>query len=128
MKSPCPHVSASTETCPSSHEAIRYRPRPASAWSFWPQFAWETVFKQVILIGTIVRLSLWSLGIARARGAQAYTDPALTPVRDDEEETLDLLTQTGGARAADADILEWERQEKIRLARVAELQASRACL
>ncbi len=30
MKSPCPHVSASTETCPSSHEAIRYRPRPAS--------------------------------------------------------------------------------------------------
>ena len=29
-----------------------------------------------------------------------YTDQALTPVADDEEETFDLLTKTTGAKAA----------------------------
>jgi hypothetical protein len=29
-----------------------------------------------------------------------YTDRALTPVRDDDDETFDLLTKTAGARVA----------------------------
>jgi len=78
--------------------------QPENAWRFWPQFAWETLFKHVMLMGTITRLLVWSVAIARAPGARAYTDPALTPVRDDEEETLDLLTKTGGARAAIAHV------------------------
>jgi hypothetical protein len=39
----------------------------------------------------------------RAR-SRAYTDRALTPVRDDEDETLDLLTKTTGARSAVAHV------------------------
>jgi hypothetical protein len=42
--------------------------------------------------------------IARDPDARTYTDQALTPVRDDEDLTLDLLTKTTGARAAIAHI------------------------
>jgi hypothetical protein len=36
--------------------------------------------------------------------ARTYTDLALTPVRDDDDVTLDLLTKTTGARAAVAHV------------------------
>ena len=42
--------------------------------------------------------------IERDPGARAYTDQALTPVRDDDDVTLDLLTRTTGARGAVAHI------------------------
>jgi hypothetical protein len=74
-------------------------PRP-SPWIFWPSLAWETLYKNVMLAGMIGRLTLSAVIIARDPKARAYMDQALTPVRDDDEETLDLLTKTGGARAA----------------------------
>jgi hypothetical protein len=38
--------------------------------------------------------------IERDPDRHRYMDQALTPVRDDDEETLDLLTKTEGGRAA----------------------------
>ncbi len=73
-------------------------------WFFWPRFGWETFVKHVILAGAIVRLLIWQTAIMYGPGARNYMDQALTPVSDDEDETLDLLTQTTGARAAAARV------------------------
>jgi radical SAM superfamily enzyme YgiQ (UPF0313 family) len=69
-------------------------------WFFWPRFGWETLVKHVILTGAIGRLLIWKTVIAYSPGAGNYMDQALTPVSDDGDETLDLLTKTAGARAA----------------------------
>jgi radical SAM superfamily enzyme len=73
-------------------------------WIFWSRFAWKTLCKHAMLAGAIGRLLVWKMVIARDRDARAYTDRALTPVRDDEDETLDLLTKTTGARSAVAHV------------------------
>jgi len=78
--------------------------RRENPWRFWSRFTWETLAKHAILTGTIARLLLLSMAIARKPGARAYMDQALTPVREDEELTLELLTQTAGARAAVAHV------------------------
>jgi radical SAM superfamily enzyme YgiQ (UPF0313 family) len=75
-----------------------------NAMLFWPKFAWETVSKNVRLAGTIGRLLLMRLAIGLDRDAAKYSDLALTPVREDEAETHELLTQTVAARAAVAHI------------------------
>jgi hypothetical protein len=69
-------------------------------WLFWPRFTWETLVKHAILAGAIGRLLMWQTVITYSPGARSYMDPALTPVSDDVDDTLDLLTKTTGARAA----------------------------
>jgi hypothetical protein len=71
---------------------------------FWPRFVWETLRKHVVIVGMIGRLLFIKLVITRDRAARTYTDIALTPVGDDEDMTLDLLTQTTGAPAAIAHV------------------------
>jgi radical SAM superfamily enzyme len=73
-------------------------------WLFWPRFGWETLVKHVILTGAIGRLLFWKTLITYKSAAANYTDQALTPVGDDEDETLDLLTKTAGGRAALAHV------------------------
>jgi len=73
-------------------------------WIFWPRFIWQTLSKHVLLASTIGRLLLMAFAITRDRNAPAYLDQALEPVRDDEVETLGLLTQTTGALAAIAHV------------------------
>jgi radical SAM superfamily enzyme len=75
-----------------------------SPWIFWPRFAWETLYKHAILAGTIGRLLLLGMNTAHDPDARTYTDQALTPVRDDDDVTLDLLTKTTGGRGAVAHI------------------------
>jgi hypothetical protein len=77
---------------------------PLSPWIFWPRFVWETLSKHAILLGTIARLVVVKLAIARDRGARAYMDQALAPVGDDDDEDLDLLTKTTGGTAAVAHV------------------------
>jgi hypothetical protein len=48
----------------------------------------------------IARLLLFRIAIAYDPNAQRYTDQALTPVRDDGDETLDLFTKTTGGPSA----------------------------
>jgi hypothetical protein len=73
-------------------------------WLFWLGFVWETLMKHVFLAGAIGRLLIWQTIIANGPGARNYMDQALTPVGDDGDETLDLLTKTTGARAAVAHV------------------------
>lgn len=75
-----------------------------SPWLFWPRFCRQTLVKHIILTGAILRLLIWQTVITYSPGAQQYMDKALTPVGDDEAETLDLLTKTTGARAAVAHV------------------------
>ena len=56
------------------------------------------------LAGMIVRLIVLKMSITRDPRARAYMDPALTPVGDDNDVTLDLMTKTTGAGAAVAHI------------------------
>jgi hypothetical protein len=77
---------------------------PERAWLFWPRFVWQTVYKQAIFVGTIGRLLVWNMMIGRDRNRLLYTDQALAPVGDDDDETLDLLTKTTGAIAAVAHV------------------------
>ena len=71
-----------------------------SPWRFWPRFVRDTVHTHAVLAGTYARLRRQARAIARDPGARAYVDRALSPVADDEEETLDLLTKTAGATGA----------------------------
>jgi hypothetical protein len=63
----------------------------------------------------IARLFMLKISIARDPDARAYTDRALTPVGDDDDASLDLLTKTAGASAAIAHVR-----------RVAELTSARS--
>jgi hypothetical protein len=71
-----------------------------SAWMFWPRFAWDVVSKHAGIVMTIGRLLRVWLTIARDPKSAAYMDQALTPVGDDDDATLDLLTKTTGVQAA----------------------------
>ena len=67
---------------------------------FWPRFVGETIYKYATLIGVMLRLMAMKASIARDPRAAAYMDQALTPVTDDDDSTLDLMTMTTGASAA----------------------------
>ncbi|NKL00679.1 radical SAM protein [Rhizobium leguminosarum bv. viciae] len=67
---------------------------------FWPRFAWETFRKHASLAGTIIGLTISAFLISKEAKSKTYMDQALTPVADDEEETLHLFTQTAGGAAA----------------------------
>jgi radical SAM superfamily enzyme YgiQ (UPF0313 family) len=71
-----------------------------SAIAFYPQFIWDTLRKNWELGKTIWWLWQIKRRIERNPDHRAYMDEALRPVADDDEETLDLLTKTTGARAA----------------------------
>jgi hypothetical protein len=76
---------------------------PVSPWTFWPQFIWETVRKQVAALAAIASMIRLVRRVQRD-GDVRYTDQALTPVHGDDDETFDLMTKTSGARAAVAHI------------------------
>jgi radical SAM superfamily enzyme len=87
-----------------------------NGWLFWSRFAWQTFAKHVILTGAIIRLLAWQTAIKYSPGARDYMDQALTPVSDDEDETLDLLTKTTGARAAVAHVKKIAELTGVRVA------------
>jgi hypothetical protein len=67
---------------------------------FWPRFLWETLSKHASLAAAIGRLLLMKKIIEWDPGRRVYSDQALEPVQDDDDVSLDLLTQTTGALAA----------------------------
>jgi hypothetical protein len=72
-----------------------------SAWLFYPRFLGQTLVKIVKTAWTIAWVLSAKRRILRDPDYRNYTDRALTPVRDDDDEmTLDLLTKTTGAKAA----------------------------
>jgi radical SAM superfamily enzyme YgiQ (UPF0313 family) len=77
---------------------------PEGAFVFWLRLAWETVRVHASLARLVVHLVLDMRAIARDPLAHAYMDQALAPVGDDDDDSLDLMTQTTGARAAVAHV------------------------
>jgi hypothetical protein len=72
-----------------------------SLWSFYPRYILNLIWKNAELAKTVLWLLAIKLRIERDAQHLGYTDLALTPVDDDEEEmTLDLLTKTTGVRHA----------------------------
>jgi hypothetical protein len=78
----------------------RYGLPRESLWAFYSNHIANTIVNNLKLATTI----FWILGVKRRIERdphhRSYTDIALTPVADDDEETLDLLTKTTGAKAA----------------------------
>jgi radical SAM superfamily enzyme YgiQ (UPF0313 family) len=75
-----------------------------AAWVFWPRYVWDLLSKHVIMAGVIGRLVVMKLAIDRDPDARSYMDEALTPVNEEGDATLDLMTKTTGAAAAVAHI------------------------
>jgi radical SAM superfamily enzyme YgiQ (UPF0313 family) len=71
-----------------------------SSFVFWPRLIWTTLKVHVSLARLIASLTLQARAIQRGADAANYMDQALMPVGIDDDETLDLMTETTGARAA----------------------------
>jgi len=67
---------------------------------FWPAFIGESAVKYARTIAMFLRVRRWRRAVERDPKAKDYMDVALTPVTDEEEDTLDLLTKTAGAAAS----------------------------
>jgi hypothetical protein len=80
-----------------------------SALTFYSRYAAALLVNNLRLVATIWWMFRLKRRIERDPDRHRYTDQALTPVRDDEEETLDLLTKTDGAKAAIAHQRKVER-------------------
>jgi radical SAM superfamily enzyme YgiQ (UPF0313 family) len=73
---------------------------PESMAAFYFNHVTTTIANNVRLFRTIFWILRLKRRIERDPRARSYTDLALTPVSSAEEETLDLLTKTTGAKAA----------------------------
>ena len=72
---------------------------------FWLRFAWRFLRTHAALASLIFRLTRLQRAIEKDPASKDYTDLALAPVNDEEEEeSLDLLTKTTGAREAVAHV------------------------
>jgi radical SAM family protein len=78
--------------------------RRRNALVFWAQFISETLSKHAAIAAMVVWMIWTKFTITRDPNARNYTDVALTPVRDDEDTTLDLLTKTTGSLDAVAHL------------------------
>jgi hypothetical protein len=91
------------------------------AWWFYPKYALETVYKLASWGALYLTLRRRYLRIKRDPNKLAYTDLALTPVADDETETLDLYRST----AAQAYL---DQQHELEHARTSGAHAKRTDL
>ena len=69
-------------------------------WSFYPKLAAEFVSKTARAVRLAAWLGMTMRRIERDPNRLAYTDQALTPVTEGEEETLALFTHSDAARHA----------------------------
>lgn len=71
---------------------------------FYPREVWSVVSKHARLAGLVLRLSLLRRRLKRDPNARSYTDEALTPVRDDDMDVLEMFSVTEAARTATAKV------------------------
>ena len=74
------------------------------AWLFWPRLACDMARKTFRILSALAPLTTDAVRAVRDPERYRYIDQALTPVRDDDDVMLDLMTKTDGARAAVAHI------------------------
>jgi hypothetical protein len=77
---------------------------PEPAWVFWPRLAWDTARKTLKILSALAPLTADAVRAVRDPERYHYMDQALTPVRDDDDVALDLMTKTSGGHAAVAHI------------------------
>jgi hypothetical protein len=70
--------------------------------TFWPYFVFESIYKTSTILSTAARLALVGIKVARDPKRFEYLDQALIPVSDEDDETLELLTQSAAAKQAAA--------------------------
>ncbi len=67
-------------------------------WSFYPKYFWEIVSKHARLCQYWIELDLMRRRAVRDQKIKPYTDLALTPVTDEENDTLEMFTHNEAAR------------------------------
>jgi radical SAM superfamily enzyme YgiQ (UPF0313 family) len=67
-------------------------------WAFYPKYWWEIVTKHVRLAKQWIEMSRMCARARREQKLNPYTDLAMTPVTDEETETLEMFTHNAGAR------------------------------
>jgi radical SAM superfamily enzyme YgiQ (UPF0313 family) len=67
-------------------------------WAFYPKYWWEVVTKHVRLAKQWIEMSRMCARARRDQKLNPYTDLAMTPVTDEETETLEMFTHNAGAR------------------------------
>jgi hypothetical protein len=63
----------------------------------------ESIYKTSTILSTAARLALVGIKVARDPKRFEYLDQALIPVSDEDDETLELLTQSAAAKQAAAN-------------------------
>ena len=71
-----------------------------NAFWFWPRLAFEMVRKTATTLAAMARLGALSIRISRDPKRLEYQDRALSRMDDDDETSLQLLTQTSSAKQA----------------------------
>jgi hypothetical protein len=67
-------------------------------WAFYPKYTWEIVSKHARMAWQWFTIDRMRRRVRNDPNRHSYTDAALTPVADDETETLELFTHNEGAR------------------------------
>jgi hypothetical protein len=68
------------------------------AWSFYPKYFWGVISKHARIAKQWIWLDLTRRRVTQEQRRNPYMDQALTPVDDDETETLELFTHNASAR------------------------------
>jgi hypothetical protein len=69
-------------------------------WVFYPKYLWEIMSKHARLAKHWIEISAMCRRARREQQLSPYTDLALTPVTEEESETLEMFTHNEGARDA----------------------------
>ena len=91
----------------------RYGLPPEPAWKFYFDHIRNSVVNNLKLAATVLWILRLKRSIERDPNRFAYSDIAMTPVSDRDEDMLDLLTKTAGARASIEHIKKVERLTHI---------------
>ena len=67
---------------------------------FYPRYGWQTLVKHVRLARFVLRMGRVRKQLKRDPNARAYMDAALTPVRDDDLDVLEMFSVNEAARTA----------------------------
>jgi radical SAM superfamily enzyme YgiQ (UPF0313 family) len=71
-----------------------------SAWKFYPRYTLNLIDKHVKLAKAVLRYRRFAIDLKHDPEARNYMDLALTPVVDDEFDSLEMFTATAAAKSA----------------------------
>ena len=74
------------------------------AWLFYPKYYWEVMSKHARILRRWIAIDRMLRRAKREQKLMAYTDLAMTPVTDDETDTLEMFTHNEAARNAVAHV------------------------